>query len=185
MHTTREAWLLAAIAELRPMFTAASLKVPERLKVSCGFPGCGNRKKRIGECWAEAKQVFISPMLDNESRVLDVLCHELIHSCLPAGEKHGQRFKAGMKAIGLEGKAGATVAGPELLKALKPIVKKLGPYPHKALDLGARPEKKQTTRLLKVECPSCGYIARVTRTVIDEKGCPICPVDQVPFEEVT
>jgi hypothetical protein len=88
-----------------------------------------------------------------------------------------------MKAVGLEGKARATVAGNELLAKLKPIVKTLGPYPHKALDLGARPEKKQTTRLLKVECPTCGYIARVTRTTIDEKGLPICPVDNVPFEE--
>jgi hypothetical protein len=159
------------------------MKVPDRLKVSCGFPGCGDRKTRIGECWTTARQIFISPMLAEETRILDVLCHELIHACLPPAEKHGPPFKQGMKAIGLEGKAKATVAGTELLAKLKPIVKTLGPYPHKALDLGARPEKKQSTRLLKTQCPACGYIARVTRTTIDEKGLPICPVDNVPFEE--
>jgi hypothetical protein len=77
-----------------------------------------------------------------------------------------------MKAVGLEGKARATVAGAELSVKLKPIVKTLGPYPHKALDLGTRPEKKQTTRLLKVEC-GCGLIVRVTQKWLDE-GDPKC-----------
>jgi len=183
MHATREAWLLGAIAELKPLFKAAGLKVPDKLKVSCGFTGMGKRSTRIGECWTEAKQVFISPVIADENETLAILVHELIHACLPAGEKHGKLFKQGMKSIGLEGKAKSTFAGVDLLAKFKPIVKKIGPYPHKALDVGNRPEKKQSTRLLKVECPACGYIARVTRKVIDDKGCPICPVDQVPFEE--
>lgn len=34
--------------------------------------------------------------------------------------------------------------------------------------------KKQSTRLIKVECPCCGYVARVTRKWLKE-GRPKCP----------
>ncbi len=172
MYTTREQWLLAAIDEFRPMFKQAQLTVPKQLKVSCGFPGCGDRKKRIGECWTDAKQVFISPMLADENQVLSTLTHELCHACLPAKVKHGAEFKAAAKNVGLVGKARECNAGPELLEKFKPIVKKLGPYPHTALNLGQRPEKKQGTRLLKVEC-GCGLIIRMTQKWLDE-GQPKC-----------
>lgn len=184
MHSTREAWLLGAIAELKPLFKNGGLKVPDKLKVSCGFTGQGKRGRAIGECWpGKVAQVFVSPILADENQVLAVLVHELIHACLPPGEKHGKLFKQGMVTVGLEGKAKSTTAGAELLERFKPLVKKIGPYPHTALNVGAPPEKKQNTRLLKVECPTCGYIARVTRKVIDEHGTPICPTDNVPFEE--
>jgi hypothetical protein len=39
--------------------------------------------------------------------------------------------------------------------------------------------KKQGTRLIKCECPECGYIARVTAKWLDEAGAPICPTDQI------
>lgn len=41
--------------------------------------------------------------------------------------------------------------------------------------------RRQTCRLLKVECPTCGYIARVTRKWLDARGAPICPTDQEPM----
>lgn len=35
--------------------------------------------------------------------------------------------------------------------------------------------KKQTTRLMKVLCADCGYVARVSRKWLDEVGPPHCP----------
>lgn len=39
------------------------------------------------------------------------------------------------------------------------------------------PEKKvkQSSRMLKCECPTCGYVARTTRYWIKERGTPACP----------
>lgn len=41
-------------------------------------------------------------------------------------------------------------------------------------------KKKQTTRLIKVECPACGYIIRVTRSWL-LVGVPYCPIDVIPM----
>ena len=41
---------------------------------------------------------------------------------------------------------------------------------------------KQTTRLLKVKCESCGYTARVTRKWLDQCS-PICPCNHKPMKE--
>ena len=35
--------------------------------------------------------------------------------------------------------------------------------------------KKQSSRLLKAECESCGYTVRVTRKWVDQVGAPHCP----------
>jgi len=34
--------------------------------------------------------------------------------------------------------------------------------------------KKQTTRMIKAECPSCGYTARISQKWVDV-GLPTCP----------
>lgn len=35
--------------------------------------------------------------------------------------------------------------------------------------------RKQGTRMLKVQCEHCGYVARVTSKWIEAKGPPLCP----------
>ena len=78
-------------------------------------------------------------------------------------------------AIGLEGKMTATTAGDALKALLQAIVKRLGDYPHEELDISNR--KKQTTRMMKVECSDicCGFSFRASRKQIAEidfnKGC--------------
>lgn len=46
-----------------------------------------------------------------------------------------------------------------------------------------RKRPKQTTRLLKVTCPSCKYIARITTTWL-RTGRPLCPCNQRPMRVV-
>lgn len=176
----REQWLEEAVNELRPMFKRAGFVIP-KVHVSVGWPLSGGNRKggaTIGQAWdpenSEDKtgHVFISPVLSDNVRVLDVLTHELGH--IVVGVKHGHKapFVCFCKAIGLEGKPTATEAGDALKEALEGIVEKIGEYPHARLAPGER--KVQGTRLLKVVCPDCGYVIRVTQKWIDE-GYPTCP----------
>ena len=61
------------------------------------------------------------------------------------------------------------------------IADALGPYPHATLNLSAR--KKQTTRMIKVECGDCDGVFRTTQKWLDEAThglcCPFCHGDNV------
>ena len=174
---TREQWLTAGIEKLKPLFKEAGHDIPP-VRVSCGFPGGGSARKRIGEYWhasaSEDKvpQIFISPVLGTAFEHLDTLCHELVHACTP-GHGHKKPFKQLAEALGMVGPMRSAGAGPELKLKLEAMALELGDLPHSRLNLADR--KKQTTRLVKCECPECGYIARTTAKWIEEKGAPLCP----------
>lgn len=183
----REQWLQSAILHLRPDFEPIA-PLPDTLHVSVGFPSRGGLKlsgsKTIGECWNGAcsadgaPHIFISPLLADPCRALDVLVHELIHAALPIGTGHKGPFKRAMLALGLEGKPTATTAGPELAKRLNGLLSDLGPYPHPALTHQGM-QKKQGTRMLKAACPLCGYTVRLTQKWADVgmPRCPACPTE--------
>lgn len=185
VYTTREEWLNAAVEAVRPWFDAVEAPLPEQVRVSCGFPGGGSPRKRIGECWSRAASadgvhnVFVSPILadlvDVEQRrgVLEVVVHELVHVADDNQSGHTGRFLQVATALGLDGKMTATTIGPELMPKLIALAEELGPYPHSAIRLGAG-RKTQSTRMLKVECPYCGYTVRTTRKWL-EVGVPHCP----------
>lgn len=181
---TREEWLVAAVGALTPLFEEVGETVPA-MRVSVGWPGGrGQKNNVIGQAWARqaaadgVAQVFISPVLDDAVRVLDVLVHEMVHVVDGNESGHRGRFARIAKAVGLEGKMTATVAGEALKERLGEIIEDtLGAYPHAALRSGEEgAPKKQTTRMLKVECSEgSGYIVRMTRKWIDEVGLPLCP----------
>lgn len=184
-YSTREEWLVAAVAALSPFFQEIGEELPE-VRVSVGWPGGNGRKNSvIGQCWStkvaadSVSQLFISPVLDDTVRVLDVLAHELIHAIDDCQSGHKGRFAKIAKALGLTGKMTATVAGDELKATLEVIAASLGDYPHAALvnpGAGAEGPKKQSTRMMKVECAEgSGYKARMTRQWLEEFGAPICP----------
>ena len=100
---TREDWLNAMVACLRPHFAAHGATVPERLRVSIGFPSHGGlslKRRRTGEHWGEAcsadghHEIFISPLL-GQAEACSTLAHELTHACLPPGVKHKADCMAG------------------------------------------------------------------------------------------
>ena len=55
---------------------------------------------------------------------------------------------------------------------VKGLIKKLNKYPTPALHL-QRPQEKQTTRMLKMECRQCGMILRVSNRWLEH--CELCP----------
>lgn len=184
--STREEWLVAAVEKLAPLFVVLAGENLPRVRVSVGWPGGrGKKNSVIGQCWATSQsadkvsEVFVSPVLDEDLRVLDVLAHELVHAVDDCQSGHRGRFAKIAKAIGLEGKMTATVAGDKLKERLQTIAADLGAYPHAALAPqaeGADGGKKQGTRMLKAECAEgSGYKVRLTRQWIDEFGFPFCP----------
>jgi hypothetical protein len=178
---TREAWLQELATELRPWFADLGHEVPE-VRVSVGFTSKGARSNRIGECWyPEATedgvpQVFLHPKLVDPWQVAATLVHELVHATLGPEAKHGRPFRKLAVALGLTGKMTATVASDELLGRLAPVLDRVGPYPHAGLASknGTSTGPKQTTRMLKVQCPVDGYLVRTTRQWLDH-GLPTCP----------
>lgn len=181
IYSVRESWLNAALIIVREhLRQTAAIDVPQTVRVSCGFPGGGNARQRVGECWNaiaskdHMTELFISPVLDDVATVLHVLVHEAIHAALPnAGHKGA--FKRAALAAGLVGKMTSTNAGDTLKLTLAKWADQLGIYPHGALSLANR--KKQGTRLVKCQCPHCGYTVRTTAKWIEFSGPPYCSHD--------
>ena len=179
---TREVWLLTLMERMRPDFDRAGFPLPGKIRASCSWPSksaLAAKKKRIGEAWSSDNsgdkhfETFISPVLQDSITVGATLAHELVHCAVGLREGHRGRFVVCAKALGLEGKMTATVAGEALKARLQEIIAEIGEYPHAELKYSNAP-KKQTTRMLKVECPDCGCIVRMTRKWLDECGPPTC-----------
>jgi predicted RNA-binding Zn-ribbon protein involved in translation (DUF1610 family) len=194
-HTTREAWMLAAVPALVELITKAG--GPEFIVplVSVGFPyrARGSKKggKAIGQCWTipgdKGSHVFVHPCLDEPVRVLDVLLHELIHASVGLKCGHRGRFKHVATQVGLVGEMTATVAGEALEATLKGLAEDLGAFPHRKLDpteaTGAGNPKKQGTRMRKYTCPHCGQIIRAACDDL-EATCKACTDDAEDGEPV-
>lgn len=182
---TREAWLIAATALIRPHFsTLANVDLPDNIQMSCGWPKgrSGGKNKAIGQIFATTQslggvfEIFISPVVAESERVLDILVHELCHAAAGIEVGHKKAFGKVARAMLLEGKLTCTTGGESFKQTIaRPVIDSIGAYPHSELMAGGNGSKKQTTRMLKCECMSCGYIVRTTQKCLD-LGTPICPV---------
>jgi len=193
----------AAVLLMAQTFKQHGYKIPV-VRVACGWPssgGLGKKKRTIGQCWDTVAssdglhQSFISPYLagkyGEEADVLPTLVHEVCHAVVGINQKHNKVVGINQKhnkvfgkcarAVGLEGKLTATVAGERLLVDCKDWSIQLGEYPHAQLDPKKSPVKKQTTRLVKCECSECGYVCRTTKKWL-EFGAPLCPQKHGPMQ---
>lgn len=187
---TREEWLNLALSELREhVFAANGVKWPEecKVKVSCGWPSSralSKRHRTVGFCHPKEhskgkfNEIFISPLTDNSIDVLGYEAHEIIHALDNCKSHHRGFFLKTAREIGLEGKPTSTHPGEKLTECLNSIIGRIGEYPHTEMDPAVK-DRKQSTRLVKAECPGCGYVIRTTRKWIEEAGLPTCPCGQV------
>ena len=175
----REEWLNTASQELQERFHLGDLNV----HVSVGFPsrgGLSSRKRVVGECWKPEvsrdgrSHVFISPLLEEPTYVLAVLLHELIHAWDRGEHGHRGAFVDMAKKVGLEKPWTSTRAGVDLQQRLVILANELGIYPHVILEPKAVERKVQSTRMIKLTAPCCGYIVRTTQKWLD-MGLPSCP----------
>ena len=187
---TREAWLVAAVNALDPIFSEQGFLLP-KVRVSCAFPSASRRSSVVGQCWGTScsadgiNEIFITPLYYKSYDVLDTLTHELVHAVDDCQSNHGKEFKRIATAIGLEGKMIHASACPMLKKRLELIstelVKDFSRYPHAAMNFPA--SQSSTVRLNpKAVCPMCGFQATVSIKFVNY-GPPICPKDKTLMEK--
>ena len=181
IYKHREQWLAEALALVREHFTEAGYTVPDAVRVGVGWPSkqAFGKTRRIGEAWSnecsadKTHEIIISIYLSDPIKILGVLIHEVIHVTVGVDKGHRRPFTKAMKAVGLCGKPTATGETPELVETLKQWVEVLGVYPHAQLD--GKTRKKDTTRMLKLECV-CGLKIRTTQKWMDTYSPPWpCP----------
>ena len=89
MNKTREEWLQSFLGEIRPVFQAAGHPLPDRIRVTCGFPSKSARSdkaRRIGEHWSPkasddlTHEISVSQVVDDPLEVAAILTHELAHA---------------------------------------------------------------------------------------------------------
>lgn len=114
---------------------------------------------------------------DESSRVADILLHEMIHT-MAVRCGHRGSFAVIARTVGLKGKLTSTVASDELRSAIwSQVVTRLGKYPHKAVKLIPRGQRKKGSRLIKCICPICEFNLRTTRKWLDKaQGHLFCPM---------
>jgi len=182
-YETREAWLNAFLALARPHFVRVGAPLPDKVRVSVGFTSQGLRSNRVGECWHEAAstdghyEIFLKPTTDTDARIATILTAQLIHAAVGIDAGRGPKYKAVANALGFTGKMTSPYASSDWYVWALPILDIVGPMPYAALTDGKSTAKpKQKTNLLKVECVSCGWLARVTAKHItghDHLNCPV------------
>jgi hypothetical protein len=171
------------VEALRSRFSDAGYTVPEKIRVSIGWPKRSVTCAALGECWSTSAssdrhaELFISPELTDGLRIVGVLVHELVHATVGVAAGHGPLFKRCALAIGLRGPMRATEPGEDFIAWAEALFRKVGDYPSGFLSYAPA----QSTRMLRCECQACGYIARVSRRWLDEAGPPICPTDKIPM----
>lgn len=189
-YGAREKWLHDAAemivnkyrATFDEEFGQVGVKHLAKVRASTGFPSKrGENGKVIGQCWKSTStkdgshHIFISPLLEDPVRVVSTLAHELVHAADDGENGHKGSFVRAVRGMGLEGKPTSTVAGSEFAEWVETdVVKALGKYPHVALRPTLGPAKTQKTYMLKMECPHCGCIVRMTQKWLDEANAPFC-----------
>ena len=187
-HDNREAWLNAVACGMAPLFEAMGAPLPDRIRVAIGFTSTGRKGRSIGECWDNRRsadghfEIFIRPDLAHAPdampmQIAAILAHELVHAAVGIAAGHGKAFKRIAVGLGLAGPMRATTPGEGFVAVATPILDTVGALPHVRLDSGGQSTapKKQTTRLLKCECGTCGYTVRTARKWLDRAGAPLCP----------
>lgn len=178
---TREDWMNDVAERMRPLFAAAGKELPPRFRVTMSLT---KRSKAIGVCFDKSAskdgtyEILIRLDQEEPLEVAAILAHELVHAAVGIDAGHGPRFGSVARALGLEGKLTATVAGERFKRDVAPILAAVGPFPHARLDFDGGPRsgpKKQGTRMIKLTCDECGYTARTTRKWLDDKGPAHCP----------
>ena len=189
IYPTREDWLTAAVSELKPFFLLNGVSISDKIRVSCALPSNAKRTnfKSVGECFPNTNsadahfEIFISPVLADPIKVFETLIAMLCHTANGA-LNHGKPYQKIADAMLLlpngtqSARYKSVTHGDAFVQAYKQIIDSLGVYAH--AELSASVGKKQSTRMLKCVCPSCGYTVRLTAKWAFKHGnlnLPLCP----------
>jgi hypothetical protein len=174
-HATREQWLATAITAARQ-----HAAFPQAIRAACGFPSTYTRSGTLSESWPDTSsgdgtwEILISPTVAQPEVVLALLLGELAHSLPGAASTGSQTYRAAVTDLGLmplDDGYRVIGRGPDFVDMWQYLLDDLGPYPHAPILAGVK--AKQTTRMIKLVCPGCGYTIRTTRKWLIT-GMPIC-----------
>lgn len=201
MKTQKESTgLIPAIAESNRLIVEAvkhfSLTVkPENILVTIQSKGRRNalgwfwqsRWKNQGKDATVRHEINLSAEYLTEHNMGETLLHELAHAENQAlgiqdtdksGRRHNKKFKSMAEKLGLtvEKSKSLGFAFTDLGEEAKSFLCKINfnRSVFEACRITESKGNKQGTRLLKCECPECGYNVRVTQKWLDV-GNPICP----------
>lgn len=187
----REAYLVKAVAMFRSTWAKQGVAVPTDVKVTCGWPGGGSPRKRIGECWprsrsaAKVNEMFISPWIADTAQVLDVLGHEILHAVDDCQSGHGAQFTKLSKQVGYSGGKHSAASTDEAKALLASIEAKLGKYPHFKVEPSQK-KRNASHGLHKFECANGnGDVLYSTAKMVGEFGnpqCRCCREDMLPVD---
>lgn len=139
IHTNTEAWLTEAVELFKPVFADYGHKIP-KVNVLCGFGIDGYKPHRkinhIGECHPRKyskdgiNDIYITPILNYPTAVLEVLAHELIHAINDCADGHGSMFQNMAKSIHHPDYRFSKLQDHIIFEGItRPMVLKLGRYP--------------------------------------------------------
>lgn len=217
----RESWLSQVAAMMAPRFAELGHPLPP-FRVALGWSSSGMDAPVTGECWSNETsadnhfEIFLTPRRSNSEQVACTLAHELTHAAVGLSHGHKGDFAKVAMALGFKRPLTEAQQPEKLLEWIRPMIDKLGQFPHAeirprsgislrkatrrvkgggvdALPVDAAPDEgedggddggapdsskapKQSTRMIKCECPMCHYIARTSQKWIDDVGAPHCPL---------
>lgn len=175
----RDAWLRQVADVIGGWLDDLGFPVPST-EIRTGFASKGSRGRTISESWLEGDTstfvIFIRPDRDDPIDVAGAIAFQLCQIATQPKDTHGHLFRHVAISIGLKGRRAEMPPGTLFREMIKPSLKSIGPLPQAEMSLPEKiGSKTQTSRLLKVSCPTCGYVARVSRKWLNDMGPPHCP----------
>ena len=177
----RETWLKELANRAIPAITASVQYAEEEtsVKLSCGFPAKQGKRGIVHASLVPPTnsdefnaEIFVTPELSAKREVARAVLPLLV-AVVTGDYRQHTAYREAVRTLGLKGK--------ELPTWARELVDGMPAYPHASLTL---PEvKKQSTRLIKVHCTRDGYIARVSRSTLENLGAPVCPACRQSFTE--
>ena len=179
-HATREQWLAAALEAMKPVAaTLTGQNMADRIRIGVGFPSTYRRSGTLAECWPDVDsgdahaEVIISPTIADPVEVFARLLGQALRT-LPgamsiASVSYREAFDAVHLTVGAD--KNAILYSDAFYDQWESLIAALGDYPHAELSVAVR--KTQSTRMLKLQCPQCGYIIRTTGKWVAQ-GIPVC-----------
>lgn len=201
----RETWLGQLAEKMAPRFAELGHPLPPvrmaigftgRGKHSKAIGECWSSSASADK----VHEILIRPDQADPMSVAATLAHELAHAAVGLESGHTGKFAKAVLAIGLKRPLTATSAGPGFVAWVQPMLDAMEPFPRGKLSWGVKAPRarrddagsmkggeepaviisssgppKQSTRMLKVSCTTCGYVVRTTQKWLDV-GVPHCPV---------
>lgn len=176
-YSTREEWLTAALALVRAAVPGIG---NQRIRITCGFPSTYTRSGTLAECWPDNAskdgtwEVMISPTVALPVEVFVLVASQALHTVPGGASRTSNSYRTACMELGLAptDEAWKALQGTEDFWALfGTALEDLGPYPH--AEVMAAQKKTQSTRMLKLTCPLCGYTLRTSAKWI-ATGLPVC-----------